>query len=1001
MKNSYYHIGGIFFGLMFTAVSITTNAQTRAISGSVTSSGKPLSGVIISQEGSDQVTMTGNNGTYTLQVSAENTILLFRHPDYTAEKFTLTNQKVVNISLEQKVKGIEEVILNAGYYKVKDKERTGSIAKVSAKDIENQPVTNVLSAAQGRMAGVSITQNSGVAGGGYDIQIRGRNSLRNLSNSVVDGNQPLYVIDGIPVGGQLNSALSVGVVPLKNISPLNAINPNDIESIEILKDADATAIYGSRGANGVVLVTTKKGKKGRLGGMISTTYSISSVGSRMKMMNTQQYLSMRRDAYRNDGIVTFPANAYDVNGVWDQGRYTNWQKELIGKMATGSITQASLSGGTENNTFLVSFSHNDQTTVFPGDFHYKTNILNSSFSHSSADRRFRIEASNMFSSLSNNVVNTDLTLKALTLSPNAPALYGADGNLNWENNTFTNPLATLESTYSNKVWQWNSSVNLSYRFWKDFVLKANGGINYQNLEELSLLPSTMYNPAYGMTSENSSATKSSNTMFSYIIEPQLSWAKKLGNHELDILVGTTFQETTTKLSSMTGVGFPSNALIGNIGAASTKIISNQVTNPYRYAALYARINYKWKDRYILNITGRRDASSRFGPSNRVAEFGAAGLAWLFTKEPIFDSWKWLSFGKLRASYGVTGSDFIGDYQFLNTYTIGDSNYDGVTGLYPSRLYNPAYSWEKTKKLETALELGFLKDRIMLTAAFYRNRSTDQLVGIPLPSITGFSNVTANLGATVENRGWELSLNVNILKSTPLRWETGLNLSIPKNRLIEFPGLEGSTYANTYKVGYPTSMVRVFEYEGIDPVTGQYRFKDFNGDGNITAPADAQAIENIGMKYYGGWQNQISYKNISLSFLLYFVKQRSWNYIRGMAVPGTMNNMPVDFLDVWSADHPEGLIMPYSAGGNATINSLTANLRNSTAAIGDASFIRLKNIQLNYRIEGRDRFFKNATLYVQGQNLWTWTKYFGLDPEFTVPGYLPPLKTFAFGIQLNF
>ncbi|MDR6458194.1 outer membrane receptor protein involved in Fe transport [Chryseobacterium vietnamense] len=231
MKNSYYHIGGIFFGLMFTAVSIHTKAQTRTISGTVISSGKPLSGVVISQEGSDQVTMTGNNGTYTLQVSAENTILLFRHPDYTEEKFTLTNQKVVNISLEQKVKGIEEVILNAGYYKVKDKERTGSIAKVSAKDIENQPVTNVLSAAQGRMTGVSITQNSGLAGGGYDIQIRGRNSLRNLTNGVVDGNQPLYVIDGIPVGGQLNSALSVGVVPLKNISPLNAISPNDIESI--------------------------------------------------------------------------------------------------------------------------------------------------------------------------------------------------------------------------------------------------------------------------------------------------------------------------------------------------------------------------------------------------------------------------------------------------------------------------------------------------------------------------------------------------------------------------------------------------------------------------------------------------------------------------------------------------------------------------------------------------------------------------------------------------
>ncbi len=987
------------FTLLVSGIAI---GQERSISGTVTGNDRPLSDVSVFQEGSDKVTMTNKSGFYQITVSGKDPVLIFRYPDYPQQRIAVVDDKpLVNVSFSEKIKGIEEVVLNAGYYRVKEKESTGSIAKVSAKDIENQPVTNVLSAVQGRVTGVNITQNSGVAGGGYDIQIRGRNSLRNLTNSVVDGNQPLYVIDGVPMGGQLNSAFSVSIMPLRNISPLNAISPNDIESIEILKDADATAIYGSRGANGVVLVTTKKGKRGKLGVLLSTTYSISSVGSHMDMMNTEQYLSMRRQAYANDGITALPATAYDVNGVWDVGRYTDWQQELIGKRATGSMTQASVSGGTDTNTFLVSFSHNDQSTVFPGDYHYKTNILNSSFSHSSLDKKFRIEVSNMFSSLSNNVVNTDLTSKALTLSPNAPILYDSNGGLNWENNTFTNPLASLVSTYSNKVLQWNTNVNTLYKFWKDFVFKTNGGINYQNLEEVSLMPSTMYNPAYGITPESSSASKSSNTVFSYIIEPQLSWAKRLGDHKMDILVGTSFQQSTSRQSSMTGVGFASNALINNIGAATTKIISNQITNPYKYAALYARVNYQYKNRYIINITGRRDASSRFGPYNRVADFGAAGGAWLFTKEVLFDKIKWLSSGKLRASYGITGSDFIGDYQFLNTYTIGTVNYNGVTGLYPSRLYNPAYSWEKTKKLEAALELGFLKDRITLTTAFYRNRSSDQLVGIPLPSITGFSSVLANLDATVENRGWEMSLNVNVLKSSALKWDSGINLSIPKNKLISFPGLEGSTYANTYKVGYPTSIVRVFQYEGIDPVTGQYTFKDFNGDGKISSPDDAQAIEKIGVKYYGGWQNQVSYKNISLSFLFYFVKQRNWNYIRTMAVPGTMNNMPEEFVNVWSQNNPGGMIMPYSAGSNAVVNSLTNNLKNSTAAIGDASFIRLKNVQLNYRIESKDKFFKDITLYVQGQNLWTWTKYFGLDPEFSVSGYLPPLKTFAFGMQLNF
>lgn len=449
MKNSYYNIGGIFFGLMFTAVSITTKAQTRTISGTVTSSGKPLQGVIISQEGSDQVTMTGNNGTYTLQVSAENTILLFRHPDYAEEKFTLTNQKVVDISLEQKVKGIEEVILNAGYYKVKDKERTGSIAKVSAKDIENQPVTNVLSTIQGRMAGVNITQNSGVPGGGYSIQIRGRNSLRTYANSEIDGSQPLYIVDGVPVGSGMTATYGANILSDANLNPLSNISPNDIESIEVLKDADATAIYGSRGANGVVLVTTKRAKKGSLGLSVNTSYALSNSLSNLTMMNTEQYLGMRRQAYANDGISVYPATAYDVNGTWDQSRYTDWFKTLLGNTSVTSNVQLSLSGGGERTSFLVSYGHNEQTTVFAKDFRYKTNTLLGNLSHHSADNRLTFSMSTLFSKLEHNVISLDNTGSALFLAPNAPALYDSQGNINWQNNTFDNPLAAYNSTYSN------------------------------------------------------------------------------------------------------------------------------------------------------------------------------------------------------------------------------------------------------------------------------------------------------------------------------------------------------------------------------------------------------------------------------------------------------------------------------------------------------------------------------------------------------------------------
>ncbi|WP_433630248.1 SusC/RagA family TonB-linked outer membrane protein [Chryseobacterium cucumeris] len=1007
MKNSYYNIGGIFFGLMFTTVSITTKAQTRTISGTVTSSGKPLSGVIISQEGSDQVTMTGNNGTYTLQVSAENSILLFRHPDYAEEKFTLANQKVVNISLEQKVKGIEEVILNAGYYKVKDKERTGSIAKVSAKDIENQPVLNVLSVAQGRVAGVNIVQNSGMPGGGYDIQIRGKNSLRAL------GNNPLYVVDGVPVGGEMASQFSGAVLPASSINPLNSINPADIESIEILKDADATSIYGSRGANGVVLVTTKKGKNGKagagagaggagnLGLNAGTSYAVSSVINNLNMMKTEDYLRMRRQAYQNDGISAYPANAYDVNGVWDQGRYTDWRKELIGNTADAFTANVSLNGGNERTSFLVGYGHNEQSTVFSKGFKYKADNLSANISHASEDKRFQLSVSSRFSLQKNNVLSEDITRHSYLMVPNASALYLPDGSLNWENNTFNNPAGLYNSSYSYENKQFLTNMNVQYELLEHWFLKFSGGLNYQSFDERSLKPNTMYNPSsyQGQSSASSQSYKSNQDRFSFILEPQLSWQMKKGRHALDALVGTTFQRDTGNQGSMIGIGFESNAFIENIGAARTRIITDQIKTEYRYAAFFGRVNYQYAGRYILNVTGRRDGSSRFGPNNKFANFGAVGAAWIFSQEAFLKNKKWLSFGKLRSSYGTTGSDNIGDYGYLDTYDLSEYLYNNTAGLNPSRLYNPDYSWEKTSKLEAALELGFLKNRINLTTAWYRNRSSSQLVGYQLPSITGFPSVLANLDAVVENSGWELELSGRPFSGEAFQWESSVNISFPKNKLVSFPGLAGSTYANTYVIGQPITSVKVYQYEGIDPATGLYRFKDFNGDGKITAPDDRQAVENIGVRYFGGWNNTLRYKNWNLSFLFQFVKQRNWNYNNIMPIPGTMNNQPQEVLDVWSAENPGGSYMPYSSGSNGIRNQLHVFFMNSTAAVSDASFIRLKNLELGYQVPVKGTF-KSVKVYFQGQNLLTFTKYFGPDPEFRNIGFLPPLRTYSMGVLIT-
>lgn len=1000
MKKNRCKIGGITLALTLCAMYSTVYAQTRTVSGTVTDGDKPLSGVTVSQHGTGNMTITSSTGTYTLQVAGEKPVLIFRHPEYTEQQIATDGKPLLNMVLLQKVNTIQEVILNTGYYSVKAKENTGSIAKVTAKDMENQPVTNVLSAIQGRMAGVSITQNSGTPGGGFDIQIRGRNSLRNLFNSPIDGSQPLYIIDGIPLGNTLTSAFSQTILPLQNISPLNALNPNDVESIEILKDADATAIYGSRGANGVVLITTKKGKKADLTVAVNNQYGISHITRYMKLMNSGQYINMRLQAYKNASVSNLPANAYDVNGTWDQTRNTDFQKELIGNWAENTNTQLSISGGSTQHSFRISAAHNDQSTVFPGDFHYKSNTLDTNYSFLSVNKKFQLNFSNLFSQLSNNVVNTDFASRSLVLSPNAPALYDAAGNVNWENNTFTNPLATLNGTYRNRIYQLNEGLTVSYQFLDNFSFKLNGGFNYQNLEEINIKPHTLFNPSFGLTSADSSSSKSTNSIFTYLAEPQVSYADTFGLHEINVLVGASLQQTTTKMSATKGIGYSSNALIENLAAANFKIFSPDIQNQYKFASLLTRINYSFNKKYFLNFTGRHDGSSRFGLHNRFANFGAVGAAWLFSQEPFLKDIKWLSFGKLRSSYGITGSDFIGDYQYQNNYSIAENAYNNNAGLFATSLYNPNFSWEKTKKFEAALELGLLKNAVTFSAAFYRNVSSGQLVGIPLPATTGFSSIQANLDALVENKGWEFEGSATPVHTDSWRWQTALNISFPENKLLSFPNLEGSTYANKYVVGRPTSIVKLYNYEGIDS-TGKYIFTDYNGDGKISSPEDAKAIRNIGVKYFGGWQNEVRYKNVSFSFLFQFVQQSNWNFFRTMTTPGNMNNQPVELLNVWSPENPTGIIMPYSPSTQPQVNTLTANFRNSTAAVGDASFIRLKNIQLNYKIRTSLFWMKEATVYVQGQNLLTMTKYFGLDPEFLTTGFIPPLKTYAFGIQFKF
>lgn len=413
-----------------------------AISGTVTDTqGNPILGANVIIAESNTGTVTDLNGTYRLTAKPGD-VLVFSALGFSTQRITVSQNIVINVQLEEDVTQLEEVTLNAGYYTVSEKERTGSIAKVTAREIEQQPVSNPLAALQGRVAGAQVVQSSGIAGADFNIQIRGRNSIRSR------GNDPLYVVDGVPyASATLGEQSASGILPGLGFNPLNTLNPMDIESIEILKDADATAIYGSRGANGVVLINTKNGRSTGTQFNLDLQTGMGQVSSFLDVLSTPDYLNMRREAYSNDGIDPIPVNAYDINGTWDQGKQTHWQKKLFGKTAYFNNIRASISGGSDRTQFLISGNFNSQTGVFPGDYANKKISGLANVSHRSPDDRLNLQFSTNFTWNDNDLPAEDITFTAIGLAPNAPELYNEDGSLNWENSTWRNPLYTLQGLY--------------------------------------------------------------------------------------------------------------------------------------------------------------------------------------------------------------------------------------------------------------------------------------------------------------------------------------------------------------------------------------------------------------------------------------------------------------------------------------------------------------------------------------------------------------------------
>lgn len=975
------------------------NPMQSQVSGRVTDGkGMPVGGASVQVESTDTGAITDLDGHYTIGAPGDG-ILIFSALGFKTKKVPISGRQQIDVRLEEDVTQLDEVVLNAGYYSVKQRERTGNIATIRAETMEKQPVGNPLAAMQGHLSGVDIVQDTGVPGGGYNIEIRGRNFINGVSD-------PLFIIDGVPFNPQSLGSLDVsGQILGGNISPLNAIGPNDIESIEVLKDADATAIYGSRAANGVVLITTKRGSAGRTRFQATISSTLGRVSHFLELMDTEQYLEVRREGVVNDGfgvLLDDPSFDFvwpDIKS-WDNDRYTDWQKELIGGTAYRNNAQLSVSGGSARTQFLVSGGYQRETTVFPGDANYKKATVHSNVSHRSGDDRFKLDLSTIHTHENNRLPRTDLTLKAYTLEPNAPEPFDDQGNINWEGNTWNNPYAALEERYGLRANTLIANAMVSYDLLPDLELKSSLGFNSYRLDSQRSLPSSARNPRLGFTPQNySSLTTNSSDRQSWIVEPQLNWKGNWGKFKLDLLVGTTFQQETSRSFVQRGMGFPNNELLHNLAAAETLEVLRDSDAEYRYNAVFGRLNLNLGDRYILNLTGRRDGSSRFGPGRQFGNFGAVGVAWIFSEESLFGQGSPLSFGKLRASYGTTGSDNIGDYAYLDTYGVPGFDYDGTTILEPTGIFNPLFGWESNNKLEAALELGLFDNRLSLNASWYRNRSSNQLVGIPLAATTGFSQLTGNFDATVENSGFEVDLRTVNIKRGGLTWSTTLNLTVPKNRLVRFDGLETSTFADRYIIGRPLTIVKLYRALGVDPETGIYRFEDYNGDGAITSLDDREWIEDLAPKFYGGLGNSIAYGPVTLDFFFQFKKQKAFNELAFVATPGYRGNAPVALLDRWQ--EPGDMNPVQRASGGLAFGEDTGALQQrSSAAVSDASFIRLRNISLAYKVPDLSKG-PEVTVYLQGQNLLTFTDYRGPDPEQPLNTRLPQLRQITLGLQLGF
>ncbi len=1002
--------------------------QMKTISGKVTDGkdGTPLMGVSIQAKGSAKANaVSQKDGSFTITVPANTKAITFSYVGYGDLEMAVSDNMTVKMASSEK--SLNEVVV-VGYGKAIKRDITGSIAKVGGKEVENTPTPSFESALQGKAAGVVIESGSGKLGQGIKIRIRGTSSISASS-------QPLYVVDGLPVTSQ-----SLSDIYNDDTNPLTDINPNDIESIEVLKDASAAAIYGARAANGVILITTKKGRNNQKTSIeLDVTSSISNPARLRQFSNASQYVSLmelaaRDDAYYDftngigqfngyrpyatldDAIAKFKIfyearlNQYSLHTDWQHASVnTNWQQLLYHKNAPSNQVNLSVSGGDAKTKFFVSGFYDVQDAIVINNkfYRYGTRL---NLEHNATDRlSFGINLSVDRSQL-NRITNDDQFStpgQLVAQLPISPLHDPKTGGLN-SRTLYPNGLFDAQFDFDKQVTNRTiGDVYANYNIIKPLSFRSEFGADILNLNEDAFQGKETVDGAplgKANTILSQSTTFNANNYFTYT--PGLGHAQKL-----EVVAGMSYLQNDLKQSNAYGEGFPSDAIKNLSGASS---VTSAISSGARYAFLsyFLRGNYSFDEKYIVSASIRTDGSSRFGPNHRYGWFPAVSAGWVLSEEKFLKNVSFINFLKLRASWGLTGNSEIGEDQYQALY--GISNYPGFPGFIPAQLGNPDLHWERTAQTDIGLDFTFLNNRISTEFDYYKKHTSDLLLSINIPATTGYLNKFENIG-NMENSGFEGTINSENFTGK-FKWSTSLNFGYNKNRVLNIGGqiIEGGfTVTQRAIEGEPIGVFYGQKFLGVDPATGDALYLGVDGKPTTDFGSAARVILGNGNPdWTGGFTNTFSYKGFDLSIFFSFVSgnmvDNGGGYFMSDGFYNGWDNQTTDILKAWTK--PGDITNVPRIGywyGSGYQNSSSRWLYNG-------SYIRLKDVTLGYAIPksvAQKIHISSARVYLAGTNLWIKTKYPG-DPEVNTQTIanvgssqdfytIPQARTFTLGLSVKF